>query len=484
MPEFCCDLSGATTPLPHFWEECVGSGHSTLALRADYREHLKRCHEELGFKRLRFHGWYLDEMSVVTTHEKKVCYSFFNPDSIIDFLASIGMSPFVELSFMPTPLASGHQTVFRYRGNVTPPSDYRQWTELIRATVAHWRERYGARPLRDWLFEVWNEPNLKSFWQGTQADYFKLYRLTVEPIKKLDASLRVGGPATAQNAWIEEFLDFCERNKLPADFVSTHHYPNDPPVDEVSDKTYVQLSNAWRGRSRWEAEDAHRRARGRPFYYTEWNSSSDSRDPLHDEPYAAAFIVKTILEANRLVDGYSFWVFSDIFDENEFVSTPFHGGFGLMNVYGIPKPSYRAFELLHQLGTELLLVDGLHPTINSWVVRGQDEVTVLLTNHALPGHQIEEETVHVNLQRSPKPRVVTVQRIDATHANARRVWLQMGETESLDSSQIDRLETASRSRDEKLSFEYKKTNVRFKIALLPHAVAAIKLEFARMKPRR
>jgi xylan 1,4-beta-xylosidase len=57
-------------------------------------------------------------------------------------------------------------------------------------------------------------------------------------------------------------------------------------------------------------------------YYTEWNASSNPRDPRHDEPYAAAFVAKTALEASDLVQGYSFWTFSDIFEENYFPSVP------------------------------------------------------------------------------------------------------------------------------------------------------------------
>jgi xylan 1,4-beta-xylosidase len=47
-----------------------------------------------------------------------------------------------------------------------------------------------------------------------------------EAIKAVDAQLRVGGPATSKSAWVEEFLDFCEKKSVPADFVSTHHYPD------------------------------------------------------------------------------------------------------------------------------------------------------------------------------------------------------------------------------------------------------------------
>lgn len=55
------------------------------------------------------------------------------------------------------------------------------------------------------VFEVWNEPNLKDFfWAGTMEEYFKLYKYAAFAIKKVDSELRVGGPATAIDAWIPE----------------------------------------------------------------------------------------------------------------------------------------------------------------------------------------------------------------------------------------------------------------------------------------
>jgi xylan 1,4-beta-xylosidase len=104
-----------------------------------------------------------------------------------------------------------------------------------------------------------------------------------------------------------------------------------------------------------------------PLYYTEWNISSNPRDPLHDEPLAAAFVTRIVMEVRGLVQGYSFWTFSDIFSENYFPSVPFHGGFGLLNLHGIAKPTYRAFQLLHRSGTELLEFHGTHATVNALV---------------------------------------------------------------------------------------------------------------------
>lgn len=478
MPDFMCNLSERARPLTHVWEHTVGSDHAPVALRADWQSQLQRCHEELGFRHIRFHGLLCDDMGTLIVHNDKLLYSFFNADQIVDFLLSIGMKPFVELSFMPEALASGSTTVFRYRANVTPPRDGRQWAALMGTLVGHWVTRYGVEEVRGWYFEVWNEPNLKAFWTGTQQDYFDLYRHTVEAIKAVDAQLRVGGPATAQNEWIEEFLAFCDQHRLPVDFVSTHHYPTDALGNEDQD-TETQLSNSRRSILREQIQATHRRARGRPVYYTEWNTSSNPRDPRHDEPYAAAFIVKTVLEASDLVEGYSFWTFSDIFEENYFPSVPFHGGFGLLNLHGIPKPAYRAFELLHRLGTDRLLVDGLHDTVDAWVVRKPAAVSVLLANHALPRHPIETQQIHVRLTDTrAQPRRAYVERIDEDHANAKRHWREMGEPDYLSAGDVEGLQAASRLVQEPQGWAYEDGVIHLELALPPHAVAAVTVEFA------
>jgi xylan 1,4-beta-xylosidase len=470
---FFCDLAEATTPLPHFWEHTVGSDHARMALRADWQRQLKRAQEDVGFRHVRFHGLLSDDMRVLAGEDHGLLYSFFNVDQVFDFLLSIGVRPLVELSFMPEVLASGARTVFSYQGNVTPPKDYKQWATLIERLVSHLAERYGKREVSKWLFEVWNEPNLKAFWTGTQRDYFKLYRYTAEAIKKVSPSFNVGGPATAESEWIEEFVDFCERNRVPADFVSTHYYPN----DGFSGDTEVQLFKSQRGIMREVAQNTRNHARNRPVYYTEWNSSSDPRNPLHDEPYAAAFVASTIMEATGLVDGFSFWTFSDIFEENYFPSVPFHGGFGLLTLHGIPKPSYRTFELLHGLGERQSLVDGLHETVDCFVIQKESSVTILLTNHTTPGHSIETEEIQVRLDNASEPVAASIQRIDEDHANPKRVWSDMGQPEYLNQQDVERLEEASRLVSEKQALNFHGGSVFLKTTLPAHAVAAITVEF-------
>ena len=478
MPDFRCELSAEATSLKHVWEHTLGSGHATLALRGDWQAQLRRCHDELGVGHVRFHGILDDDMGTMITQNDRYLYSFFNADQIWDALLEIGVRPLVELSFMPWTLASGPKTVFHYGAHVTPPKDYDAWATLIRKLVRHCVERYGVEEVREWYFEVWNEPNLTAFWTAEPDDYFNLYRVTAEAIKQVDSGLRVGGPVTAMAAWVPEFLDFCEQNRVPADFVSTHYYPTDA-FGQIGADTLTQLAHAPRHVMRDQARKTQQQARGRPVLYTEWSASSNPRDPLHDEPYTAAFVTKTVLEVEPFVECYSFWTFTDIFEENYFPSVPFQGGFGLLNIYGIPKPAYRAYQLLHRLGTERLPVQGEHETVDAWVVRKADSVTVMLTNFAFPRHSIQTERVHLALVDAPPPRGAFVERVDADHANATALWHVMGEPEYLSALQVERLDEASNLTAESLTWTYQDGTLRLELDLPALAVAAVTVEWAR-----
>ncbi len=477
MTDFTCDFLQTPEAFPHFWEHTVGSGHALLALRADWQAQMLRCHSELGFQHVRFHALLSDDMGTLVCEQDQPLYSFFNADRIIDFLLSIGMRPFVELSFMPTTLSSGNSTVFCYVANVAPPKDYEQWAALIKKLTAHWVDRYGLAEVRQWFFEVWNEPNLQAFWAASQADYFTLYRHTVTAIKSVDTLLKVGGPATADNQWITDFLGFCKNNSLSVDFVSTHHYPTDAFGKPGAD-TETQLQNMPPGIMKQQAATAHAESGDLPLYYTEWNISSNPRDPLHDGPFAAAFVTKIIMEARGLVQGYSFWTFTDIFAENYYPSVPFHGGFGLLNLHGIAKPAYRAFELLHGCGTELLKFNGVHPTADAWLIRKNNNATILMTNLAMPRHPIQTEVINLRLSDVPAPRTAWIERIDEDHANPRRLWQAMGEPEYLSALQVEQLATASVLRKESQPWIYEQGSMDLSVSLPPQSVTAITIEFA------
>jgi len=181
-----------------FFREVVGAGRAAEGLRANWVKGLGVVHRECGFKYIRFHGLLQDEMGVYSEDKTgNPVYNFQYVDALYDSILETGMKPFVEFGFMPQAIASSSKSVFWWKGNITPPRDYTRWEGLIQALVKHWTTRYGSDEVRQWYFEVWNEPNLDIFWSGDQAEYFKLYEVTARAIKSVSADYRVGGPATA-----------------------------------------------------------------------------------------------------------------------------------------------------------------------------------------------------------------------------------------------------------------------------------------------
>lgn len=356
------DVSKASGPLSTVFRHCVGAGRANEGLRADWQQQLREAKEACGFDYIRMHGLLCDDMGVYLESHGKPVYNWQYIDALYDFLVDLKVRPFVELGFMPGGLASGKRTIFWWHGNVTPPKDYEKWGDLIAALTKHWVERYGLEEVKKWYFEVWNEPNLSGFWAADQKAYFHLYTVTAAAIKSVSPDLRVGGPATAGNAWIPEFIDYCVSTKSPVDFISTHTYGVDVGfLDEFGGRGTVLSKNP--DSIVGDVKRAHEQIRASkipslPLYYTEWSASYTPADPVHDSYVSAAFILEKLKGSIDLANSMSYWTFTDVFEEAGPRATPFHGGFGLINYQGIKKPAFRAYQYLNELGpTQLVCAD-------------------------------------------------------------------------------------------------------------------------------
>ena len=342
------------------FKECIGAGRANEGLRADWQQQLKIAKQDCDFKYIRMHGLLTDDMGVYKIdRDGNPVYNYQYIDVLYDYILEIGMKPFVELSFMPSALASGKETIFWWKGNVTPPWDYNKWEDLIRNLVEHFTGRYGEDEVKSLYFEVWNEPNLTpGFWTGTRDEYFKLYKHAVIAVKSVNPEYRVGGPATAGAAWEPEMIEFCQKNSVPIDFISTHSYGVDVGfLDEFGGRGTRLSKNEWSVsqdviQSRKEISESS--MPNLELHYTEWSSSYTPADPIHDSYHEAAFILNKLKQVGDAATSMSYWVFTDIFEEAGPRFTPFHGGFGLMNTQGIKKPAYHAYSFMNKLGdTEL-----------------------------------------------------------------------------------------------------------------------------------
>src|SRR5450432_1592057 len=202
------DVAGARDM---FWQDCVGADHPGILLRKENLAQLRLAHNELGFKYIRFHGIFSDDMEAYRELDGRPIYNFEKIDAVYDAILKIGMKPFVEIGFMPHDLATGNKTIFYWKANGSPPKDYGKWADFIAAFIHHLETRYGKSEVAKWRFEIWNEPNLDGFWtDGNQQNYFQLYDITTKAIKTADSDLLVGGPATAGAAWVPEFIEHAK----------------------------------------------------------------------------------------------------------------------------------------------------------------------------------------------------------------------------------------------------------------------------------
>lgn len=405
------DLSNVAGPHSRVPFMVVGAGRANEGLRADWQQQLAEVQKDIGFRYIRMHGLLHDDMGVYTEDAKGTpLYNFQYIDALFDALLEMKIRPFVELSFMPAKLASGDKTVFWWKGNITPPKDPAKWAGLIRALIAHWKQRYGEEEIRTWYYEVWNEPDISPFFTGTLEDYLSLYKTTAEAIKAECAVCRVGGPASAMPfKYEQEFVKYCAANHVPADFVSTHAYGVKQgflDVDGTSGTILDPLPDVVSGRMQHSRELLRQSAMPNlELHFTEWSSSYTPTDPIHDQYHQASFILDKIKRATPYVDSLSYWTFTDIFEENGPRFTPFHGGFGLMNYQGIRKPSFFAFEYLSRLGAfDVADADG-----QSYVTKSAEgQIQVLLWDYSPevpPTGQIDQTYYKLNLPARDKGQV-------------------------------------------------------------------------------
>ncbi|WP_234124702.1 GH39 family glycosyl hydrolase [Clostridium hydrogenum] len=363
------------------FKNCVGSGRAYEGLLAEHQRHLQIIKTECDFKYLRFHGLLHDDMAVYSEDgQGNPIYNWQYVDLLYDHILSLGMKPFVELGFMPKDLASGSETVFWWKGNITPPNSYEKWKNLIHELTVHFTSRYGHDEVKQWYFEVWNEPNLDGFFTGDMKEYFKLYEITSKTIKDVASDYRVGGPATAGCEWITEFINFCYKDKVPVDFISTHIYGVNGFFDEFGIEQ-VSLDPS-PGAIVDDVARVHDQVKNSPIpnleiHFTEWNSSYSQSDPVHDSYFSAAYILSKVKKFENLVDSMSYWVFSDIFEEPGPPKTHFRGGFGLLNVQGLKKPSFFSYKYLNKLGNLELECDDE----SAWVCKDDKGIQILFWNY-------------------------------------------------------------------------------------------------------
>ncbi|SDE58649.1 GH39 family glycosyl hydrolase [Cellulophaga baltica] len=504
----------------HFWSKSVGAGRANEALRAGWLEQLEQVQENCGFEYVRFHGLFHDDMFPIVEEKGVLKYNWQYIDDVFDRMLDLKVKPFVELAFLPSSMAAENsKTVFWWKANITPmDGTFEQWHHLVKAFTEHCVARYGIDEVATWYFEVWNEPNLYPlFWDGTKSQYFELYKQSVLAIKSVNSSLRVGGPSTSNfvpdsrfdgeitndkasdevfsskdinslewhGVWIEDFLSYCEKEKLPVDFVSTHPYPTDYAFNPETGKGkgLTRYANSTKEDLEWlNATIAKSAYPNAEIHLTEWNTSPSSRDDMHDRLPAAAYIVKTNLDCIGLTNSLAFWTFTDIFEEKGGAASIFHGGFGMINYQGLVKPSYHAYRMLHELGdVNLYKNDYLFVSKNT----AANTIAAIAYNYpeeylnAVPSGADKRENgsvkqLHFNLSNLKPGTMFKIETLDKDHGNIHNFWEDMGRPEPPTREEIKVMKAYANALKTEFVYADTKGNISINRELKPWSLVLIK----------
>jgi len=484
------DTSG---PIDRFFDLSIGSDFPGTLMRDDSQAQLKLTADELGFRYIRFHAIFHDSMGTVRIEDGKTVYNWSKVDQLYDDLLARHIRPFVELGFTPKALATSQSSIFYWRGNTSHPKPD-GWRDLIDAFIRHVEERYGKDEVRTWPFEVWNEPNLSGFWEGAdQKAYFELYDLTAKTIKSIDPALRVGGPSTAGAAWVPEFLAHVKQSGAAVDFVTTHTYgvkggfldeqgKDDTKLDPSSDAIIGDVRHV---REQISASPFP----GLPLYFTEWSTSYTPRDSVHDSYISAPYILTKLKGIQGMLQGMSYWTYSDLFEEPGPPTAPFQGGFGLLNPQGIRKPAYFAYKYLHSLQGDslrtsdpqaMLATQGGNVAAVIWDFENPDQkvsnrsfYTKLIPAHSTPPVQLQITHLAPNAAYR-----LEVHRAGYRANDAYSAYIEMGSPKDLSAAQIAYLNELTRDlpETEKVVQSGSTGTVDFAVPMNSNDVVLVKLE--------
>jgi xylan 1,4-beta-xylosidase len=454
--EVTLDRAAASKPMDRFFDLSVGADYPGTTGRPENLAQLKTAVDELGFRYLRFHDIFHDVYGTVKKDGDKLVFDWTGIDKLYDAMLARGIKPFIELGFTPKVMTTSNLTIFYWKGNTSHPQPG-PWKEMIDAFVRHLIQRYGIEEVRKWPFEVWNEPNLDGFWEkADQKAYFELYANTARTIKKIDPALKVGGPSTAGAAWVPEFLAYAKANDVAVDFVTTHTYGvTEGFLDEYgkSDRILATDPNSIIGdvrRNRQEIEASP--FPGIPLYITEWSTSYNPRDKVHDSYVSAPWILTKLRATRGYAQAMSYWTYSDLFEEPGPPEAPFHGGFGLMTREGIRKPSWFAYKYLNALrGNELpsaddkvlAAVDGDKTAVVAWDWQHPDQKDA--SNGTFFGKPVPNgpaPAVKLALRHlKPGAYRLELRRTGYKANDAHTAYLEMGSPKQLDAAQLARLQS-------------------------------------------
>lgn len=405
-------------------------------------------------------------------------YDWAIMDRIMDAIVQSGMRPLVEIGFMPKALSikpDPYQHVYppdQWAGWAFPPKDYQKWAALIGEWARHSQARYDGMEAT-WLWELWNEPDI-FYWQGTFEEYCKLFDFTENAFHEVVPGAILGGPHTTSPSYrrpatfLRDFLAHCQSGTNYAtgkqgtrlDYVGFHSKGS---TQFVAGHSRMNLAgNLANNKAGFEIVAGFPGYKSTPIIIGECDPEGLAAQSSTVQPangyrngsayaaYEAALLKHTLDLAERVgvnLKGVLTWAF-------EFEGRDYFEGFRTLATNGIHKPVLNVFKMLGMLNGKRIPVTssgalGVDKIIANKVV-GQPDVDGLATASA-DAAQVIIWNYHDDVAAGPPAAVrlsvrapdasvrrarIIHYRIDDTHSNAYKRWLQAGSPKAPSPAQL------------------------------------------------
>lgn len=455
-------------------------------------------------------------------------YNFEVFDSIIDTILKTNNKPFMELGFMPLDLLDpslfaecdkfskyGH---YVNKAHTYPPKNYNKWADLVAVLAKHCVERYGEQEVLTWYWELWNEPDLPYYWNGTIEEYCKLYDYTEASLHSVLPLAKLGGPATTgpeigkkSVEYLKTFLSHC-RNGVNyvdgstgtrLDYITFHvkgggfafdlnAKKENPSVKTLIDQVITGL------------ETIKELGYGnREVVLSEADPDGWAAGGIYDNPnfnfrnteYYASFIASSYNHINRIASYMNMDVrpvaWSFMFNGERCFE-----GTRTFSTQGIKKASFNTFRVLSKLGSkrlffkssqekDILSYKNLHSEdedaelSGSAAINDEGNIQILLFSHHDDVDRQQNFDVNIEINNLPFTGNIIVKqyRIDSEHSNAYAEWVKQGKPKYPDEKEYAKIKAKDGLEQVGMSEKQTITEGRLKLqcSMPAHAVSLIEI---------
>ena len=363
----------------------IGVNKASDLLRQNVRFMLEQAQREIGFKMIKFQGLFSDELHVYRKFingEKSISFVFI--DQIFDYIKSINLKPFIQLSYMPRDMAKDkNKIVFESKFIASEPENMEDWLILVHSFLTHMIQKYGIDEVLSWPITIWHEPDSSVHAFGFKSDdlFFEFFRKTFETIKEISPKFMVGTPNLIHFAswamdWDKRFLKYTQQMGCYPDFLNVTYYSNDFDFFITGKKIEKLNKNPDNLKDYIKKIKDSKFYKGNTVYLSEWNITTNQRNLINDTIYASCYFTKNILENMDSLDSFTKWGLTDFIDQTQLPNQTYHGGSGLFTYNGICKAQYSALKFLSRLDDTVIEAgDGYY------VTRGKETIKIIIYNY-------------------------------------------------------------------------------------------------------